>query len=69
MTQYPEESSIQLLTHIRENCVPISKIREMHISECIKVKFYDIDETVLVHYGAGVDSASNRNEFQESSWV
>jgi hypothetical protein len=29
---------------------------------------FSIDLTFQPHYGPGVDSASSRNEFQESSW-
>jgi hypothetical protein len=29
---------------------------------------FSIGQILLAHYGPGVDSASNRNEYQESSW-
>jgi hypothetical protein len=30
---------------------------------------FSIDLISQLHYGPGVDSTSNRNEYQESSWV
>jgi hypothetical protein len=30
--------------------------------------FFSIDQSFQPHYGPGADSASNRNEYQESSW-
>jgi hypothetical protein len=30
--------------------------------------FFQFTEHFQLHYGPGVDSASNRNEYQESSW-
>jgi hypothetical protein len=29
---------------------------------------FELSETFQPHYGRGVDSASKRNEYQESSW-
>jgi hypothetical protein len=35
------------------------------LTRLLKAQSYNIHEP---HYGPGVDSASNRNEYQESSW-
>jgi hypothetical protein len=32
------------------------------------IGLFQFTETFQPHYGTGVDSASNRNEYQESSW-
>jgi hypothetical protein len=32
------------------------------------VEFFQFTQSFQPHYGPGVDSASNRNEYQESSW-
>jgi hypothetical protein len=33
-----------------------------------EVIFFQLSWSFQSHYGPGVDSASNRNEYQESSW-
>jgi hypothetical protein len=32
------------------------------------IGFFQFAESFQPHYGPGVDAASNRNEYQESSW-
>jgi hypothetical protein len=60
-TQEPTTHSVGLLFE--------SSLTLLHLADGVfEITAFFIGPTFQPHYGAGVDSASNRNENQESSW-
>jgi hypothetical protein len=40
----------------------------MSLNRNAVIGYFQFTQSFQLHYGPGVDSASNRNEYQESSW-